>query len=305
MHPHDDDCKELKKALDAMLKSDLDPKLEECLERQLNQFRRNLPEHPVFHPYKSAFFSFPMDSLRQFFHGWKLVWTAGGLVILLILINVLLFSQSSPTWADVARQFQSVPYCYATVYFKENPLAKTIQYELWMGKGGKIRIHYNKQVIFADHDGLQHAYDVVTRHEEQPDDSVLHIINSLKSKESFSLEMVIQSLAKNISKLRPEPIPVEAVSGDLSIFTLTDDNSPEWIRIWTLRESQLPIFLRKFNPKTAETLEVVFSYQTQQSEPFFDYKKFKEILTNPSYKDTDLLYAFFEDPSRLPITPEN
>jgi len=97
-------------------------------------------------------------------------------------------------------------------------------------------------------------------------------------------------------------VNVDVVSSELCAFTLTEKEDAAWIRIWTLRESLLPIFLRKINPVSGESCEIVFTYQKQQPDEFFDQHKFSQKLQDPSINSTELLYVFFEDQSDFPIT---
>ena len=72
---------------------------------------------------------------------------------------------SNVAWADVSQRFQSVPFFYASIYVKEGTLAQPQQFELWMGKGGYIRMRIGPQVIFGRHGRVTHAFDVHRRSE--------------------------------------------------------------------------------------------------------------------------------------------
>jgi hypothetical protein len=286
----------IKEVFHRIMNADLDKNLEVRLERSLEQFRRNLPAHPAFTEANR-----PQNGF-SWFSGWRLAWAASGAFLLVIAFTFLLMANSTPTWAKVARQFQSIPFCYATVFLKSHPMGQTTQFELWMGTGGKLRIRYNTQIIFADKEGHRAAYDVALRRSAAIEPFMDRVIDDLKISDHFSLEVVIESLAGDISKLTPEPVNVDVVSSELCAFTLTEKEDAAWIRIWTLRESLLPIFLRKINPVSGESCEIVFTYQKQQPDEFFDQHKFSQKLQDPSINSTELLYVFFEDQSDFPIT---
>lgn len=290
----------LKRRLDPIMKEDLDSNLENRLECSLNQFRQSLPHHPLLSdsPIRKRW-----GNWRAWFQPMRLVWTSGLAFLFVVVFVFLMMSQSRPTWAKVVWQFRSLSFFQATVYVKDHPLAETNQFDLWMGKGGKVRLRYGNQIVFADPNGIRAAYDVVYREKIKPKDDAAYIISLLKSTDTFSLEKVIHSLAGDISHLQVEPNYVNDVSGDLKIFVLDDPKSEEWIRIWTLQESLLPILLRKWNPRTRQSVEVVFSYLEQQPDSFFDPQAFEKILKDPTKGPEDLLYSYFKDPSGLPVLP--
>jgi hypothetical protein len=118
------------------------------------------------------------------------------------------------------------------------------------------------------------------------------MIEILNSAESFSLETVIHTLTGDMADLREIPTLVEGVSDDISIFELSKENSSKTTRIWTLRESLLPVHLRQNDLKHGETIDVLFSYTRQQPAEFFDSTNYEEILKDSSIKTNDLYMAY-------------
>lgn len=290
----------VRKRLDPLMKEPMDPKLEERLEQSLAQFRRSLPNHPHFcAPARREM----IPAWRAWWQPVRLAWTSALGVVCITIFVMVMMGQSQPTWAKVVWQFRSLSFFQATVYVKDHPLAQTEQFDLWMGKGGKVRLRYENQVVFADPRGILAAYDVIYREKRVPLDDAAYIIDLLQSADTFSLEKVIQSLAGEISHLQLEPNYIDDVSGDLKIFILENAEHAEWLRIWTLQESLLPVLLRKWNHATRQSVEVVFSYLDQQSESFFDPQAFEKILHDPTRGPEDLIYSHFKDPSGLPVLP--
>jgi hypothetical protein len=161
-----------------------------------------------------------------------------------------------------------------------------------MGNGGKVRLRYGRQILFADQKGLLKTYDIVKRRESAPHEDALHVIKLIHAAETFSLETVIQTLTGNMDDLRPVPNRLEDVSNDISIFELSRENSDDSIRIWALSESLLPIQLQQKNTESGDSIDVFFSYQIQQPDAFFNPLRFQQILKDRSKNDTELLEAF-------------
>ncbi len=299
MNPQRDELDQVKRIVKQTMNQELPADLQRRMEQSMVAFRQNLSDHPAVKARE-----------RKQQQGWfggvifaKLAWTTVGAFVMTVLFSFFLFGNSSPTWAEVARHFQSIPFFHATVYFKANTFAQPFQFEIWRGEGGKIRLRFDKQIIFADQAGIQCAFDVIRRKLVEADSEAVEIVQILNSAETFSLETVIRCFAGDIADLRPVPNRVEGVSHDLSIFDLTNEQNAEWIRIWTLQESLLPILLKKWDPEGGESVEVVFSYLDQQPESFFDAEAFREVFRDPKKDEMDLIFAFFKDPGGLPMKP--
>ncbi|MBD3265733.1 hypothetical protein GF373_03620 [bacterium] len=301
MSEMDKEPQKLKDFLDNVMDTKIDPELENNMERSLQRFRENLPNHPAFQSKNRwilLFERFLGSRPLQF------AWTTAAAVLLMAFSGWILLGQSQPTWAKVKWHFQTLSFFHASVYFKEHPLAETTQFDVWMGKGGKVRLHFGNQVIFANPQGIQQTFDIIYREAVQPHKDGAKIIQQLHAIDTFSLEHVINSLAGDISHLQAEPSLIEGVAEDLKIFLLNNPQNEEWMRIWTLRESLLPILLRRWNPTTRESIEIVFSYLDQQPKSFFEPEAFEAILRDSSKGPEDLLYSFFKDPSGLTVIPE-
>jgi len=54
------------------------------------------------------------------------------------------------------------------------------------------------------------------------------------------------------------------------VFDVELPGTPEWVRIWALRESRLPVRIRVWDPRDGETTDAVFEYSREQADEFFD-----------------------------------
>jgi hypothetical protein len=293
---------EIKRTMKAIMNDEMPEHLEKRLERSLHVFHQNLQEHPLMQSIKTR------NRRGGWFHRlnqWNLAWTAIGIFALCLIASVFMIGNSTPTWAEVTRQFQTVPFFHASVYFKEHTLADPFHFEMWKGEDGHLRLHFDGQIIFVNRDGFRRAFDVRQRKEIAVKPDAVRIIEMLNAAKTFSLESVIQCFAGNLIDLRPVPNRVEGISNDLSIFNLTTGQHHEWIRIWALRESLLPIFLKKWDPRKGESVEVFFSYLDQQPALFFDPNPFADHLKNPDYNVTEIVHAFLHDPGGLPVATKD
>ena len=68
------------------------------------------------------------------------------------------------------------------------------------------------------------------------------------------------------------------ISEDMLVFDLDSTISPEWMRIWALRESKLPVRLRMWDPRDGECMDVFVTYEKQQPAEFFDHQKYEQLL---------------------------
>lgn len=289
--------------LEIQLRKLMNDKIPNDLEKQLDQslleFRRRLSRHPFILSMEKR------HSFRALLFGgnsWNWLWTTGTLAVILLGGFFFFLENSRPTWAEVVKQFQSISFCHAVIYFKETPLVEPIQFELWLGQGGKLRIRYGSQVIFGEKGKILRAFDVSQRRVTSPHPNALHLVEILKTTESISLESVIQSVAGNLTEMHPVQSKEAGVVGDLQVFDIINLSSPEWVRIWTLKDSLLPILLRKRDPRDGQSVDVIFSYLDQQPARFFDPGEFAEVLKNKTLDASTLVYAFLKDPSGRPIS---
>ncbi|HQO36633.1 MAG TPA: hypothetical protein PLG59_18360, partial [bacterium] len=297
---HNDDEKILDLLKDRM-KDDPPADLISRMEDRLSDFRGKLPEHPYIRSLEHGDAGF-LSFLRS---PYRLRWASAVGIVLLAAISLWMGGPNQATWAEVAERFRSIPFFSATVYFKEDALSEPIQFELWMGRGGKARMRYGKQVLFAEKGKVLKAFHLEARTEVPPNPMAEQILSKLGSGESFSLETVLQSCAGKLSGFLPVSNAEALIAEDLTIFDVTNDRTPEWLRIWALRESKLPLRVRFWDPRDAECMDMLFSYSRQQPDECFDADVFEKKMKGSKDVARNLAYALLQDPGRRPLTTED
>jgi hypothetical protein len=90
------------------------------------------------------------------------------------------------------------------------------------------------------------------------------------------------------------------------VFDVEMPGSTEWVRIWALRESRLPVRIRVWDPRDGETTDAVFEYSKEQADEFFDPNAFEQFMSSgQTTSRMSLAYAFLKDPGGKKITPED
>lgn len=267
----DQNQKQFKKFLGEIMSDNIPEELDERMERALDSFREKLTDHPCYRNIetKPVFHWFPRLNL---------VWSTGFAAFILFFIAFSLLPSQPLTWADVAQQFKSISFFHATVNIKQIQSAEALQFEFWMGKGGNFRLQCGTQVVFANQEGIQKAFDIKSNTTVEPHDFLADVVNHINKADQFSLETVLNSFTGNFSDLEAVPNRVEGVSQDISTFDLKPKNTKETIRIWALRESMLPIFLKFSNVEKGIAYNTFFSYQQEQPDSFFDMQFFERNL---------------------------
>jgi len=100
--------------------------------------------------------------------------------------------------------------------------------------------------------------------------------------------------------------PDAVISQDVVVFDVEIPGSTEWVRIWALRESRLPVRIKVWSPQDGYSTDAIFEYSRQQADEFFDPNAFENLLsTNRGSSRVNLAYAFLKDPGGKRITPED
>ena len=271
IEPLDVNEKKIKRLLEQSMNDDISEELDERMELAFCSFREKLSEHPCYQP------SSPRRGFRGFY-GWNLAWSTGVAFLVFVFVTISMLANQPPSWADVAQQFKSISFFHATVNVRKVDSSQAIQFEFWMGNGGKFRLQCGSQIVFANQQGIEKTFDTQSKTLVEPHDFLKDVINHINAADHFSLETVLNSFTGNFSDLRPVPNPVEGVSNDISIFDLQLEDTNQAIRIWALRESMLPIFLKFANLENGISYNTFFSYQQEQPDTFFDAQSYEDNL---------------------------
>ena len=227
---------------------------------------------------------------------------AAGIVIA-ALVGIHQITAPGIAWADVAERFRTVPFFSATIYIKDYALFEPRQLELWMGPEGRARMRIGHQVIFGRSDQALKAFDIRRRMEVEPDRQAVELLDMLGRMEDYSLETVIRSLSGGtLVDVTPLVNADAVISEDMVFFDAPSNGSPEWLRVYALRESRLPVGIRMWDPRNGKSIDVFISYFKKQPDEFFDAVMFSEKLMDPNLAEADLAHVFLKDPGGQNIT---
>jgi len=235
--------------------------------------------------------------------------TAAALITIAALIGIHQLARSFETvaWAEVAQRFQSVPFFSAAIYIKEDVTSEPEQIELWMSRAGKARMRIGTQVIFGNHGKIVRAFDIKTRAQTESDERAALFLKRIGEAGKLSLDLIIRVMFRGtMQDVTPLINPDAVISQDMVVFDVQLPRTPEWVRIWALRESHLPVRIRVWDPRDGDATDAVFEYSKEQAEEFFDPNAFEEVLrTGRASSRVNLAYAFLKDPGGKRITPED
>lgn len=241
-------------------------------------------------------------------------WMARGMSItataaLVIVVAMVVFgSRAEPTWAQVRERFESVQSFNATIYMKPNAVAEPVQLELWMARGGRVRMRAGNRVVF----GLfgQPVETVVCGETSKPSvllDQAQHTIENiceaLGQAPEFSFDTLLLALPFEGALSPPLESVNATIADDLVVFDIANEEGPQWLRIWALRESRLPVRLLFWDPNTTESTDVVLSCGYTQSPEFFSPEAFKAALSPGATSEPSRPYLLYRDPGGQPVTP--
>jgi hypothetical protein len=220
-------------------------------------------------------------------------------------------------WADVVKQFNSIAFFNASVYIKEKATDEPVQIEVWRNSQKKARIRVDGQVLFADGDRVIAGYAIDSPlrkiETEEYNEMGMAMAQKLFSFQEFSLDTVIAAFGVGKDRLKettPLINPAAMISEDMLVFDVQSDINPEWMRIWVLRESRLPIRIRSWDPRDGDCVDIVMTYSAEQSAKFFDPNAYEQILLDVQQGSgaggsTNLAYALLQDPGGREYTPKD
>jgi len=241
------------------------------------------------------------------------------IIAVLVIINQfgVPLDGSSVAWADVVNKFNSIAFFNASVYIKDNATDEPVQIEIWRNSQKKARIRVDSQLLFSDGGQVVGGYAIdgsIRKIEiEEYNEMGMAMAQKLFSFQEFSLDTVIKAFGvarERVKETTPLINPAAMISEDMLVFDVQSDISPEWMRIWVLRESRLPIRIRSWDPRDGDCVDVVMSYSAEQSAEFFDPKAYEKILMEVQHATgaggrTNLAYALLKDPGGKDYTPKD
>ena len=235
----------------------------------------------------------------------KLALAAAALMMFAVLLNR---DGQSVAWAQVVEKFRSVPFFSASIYIKvDGAASEPKQMEVWMSRDGRSRLRVGKQVIFGKNGKVTKAFDITTRSQTKPDDMAAFFLQKLGEADELSLDSVIKVMFRGeMQEVTPLINPNAVISQDVVVFDVDIPHTPEWVRIWALRESRLPIRLKIWDPRNGDSTDAIFEYSREQADEFFDPNAFEKLTHSPkAISRVAFAYAYLKDPGGKQITPED
>jgi outer membrane lipoprotein-sorting protein len=234
----------------------------------------------------------------------KLKFAAAAVIIIAAVVGISKLiggmDVASVAWAEVKEHFKSVDHFKATVYYNRNYKAEPNHAELWVGQGGRVRLYTAGQIIFAENGEIKATYELKTKREATPIPQAKGIIRMLAGgKGGFSLENIISAVCGGSELVNTDSALIEddEIASDLAVFDLRPKDGPEWMRIWVLRQSKLPIQLRTWDASSGRSADIIFTYSREPDAGFFSAENFaKQLSSTPSGYELSLLEP--EDPAK-------
>ncbi|UCF17243.1 MAG: hypothetical protein JSW59_07235, partial [Phycisphaerales bacterium] len=233
---------------------------------------------------------------------------AAALILIGVFIGIHLFGGSNVVWAQVVEKFSSVPFFNASIYIKHDGVtSEPMQMEVWMSRDGRSRIRVGKQVIFGQSGKIIKAFDITTRGQTKPDEMAAGFLERLGEADALSLDAVIKVMFRGeMQEVTPLINPSAVISQDVVVFDVDIPHTPEWVRIWALRESHLPVRLKIWDPRDGDSTDAIFEYSREQADEFFDPNAFEKLThSGRAISRVNFAYAYLKDPGGRQITPED
>jgi hypothetical protein len=237
-------------------------------------------------------------------------------------LAVLLLVSPAPSWAKVTERFRGLRFFNATVYFTDLAGRPSEKIDLWVAQDHRLRAHYHGLMFFGEDGRVSKVLSAETgeeiplealktslhsRDEAAPDPypalALVRGIARLGEMPHFSLDNLLQLFCSQREELHPTLNTDLSLKDDMQVFDITGRRAPEWIRLWVLRRSELPVRLRVWNPSDGEQIDMLFDYATQMPEEAFDAGKVQTTIRQ-KHGDTNRLYSLLQDSGDRPLTPE-
>ncbi len=243
-----------------------------------------------------------------------------GSVALAAIVFTLIFSPA-PTWAQVAERFRNLRFFNATVFFTESSDQQPEKIDLWVAQNHQLRAHYRGLIFFGAEGRITKVISAEKGDEVPLDDikfrlrsrdgttdssSALALVRGiarLGQKPEFSLDQLLLLVSGKREELRLTPNTDTNTADEMQVFDFAGKKNPEWMRMWVLKKSQLPVRLRVWDPCDGGQTDLLFDYATQMPEDAFDSVKVQAALREKQGA-TNRLYTLLPDSGGQPITPE-
>jgi hypothetical protein len=204
-------------------------------------------------------------------------------VALIIVIQNFGSKVVPPTWAEVGEGFASAEFVNATVYIKKAAMDEPVQFDLWLGHGGLLRMRAGNQVIFGKGGRITDTVEI-SGSSTPPEatkcgrELLGSVLQHLLAADEFTFDTFVRSLPGKRVISKPSYNEAATTSKDLVVYDIMNGEAADWFRVWALRESRLPIHVFFFSPTDGFSIDAVLVYSNQQPTGFFDADAFRESL---------------------------
>lgn len=187
---------------------------------------------------------------------------------------------TSVAWADVVKRFESVPFFNVTIEVSPGQSAPGKKIQIWKSGDSRARAEEGNTVTFANFSGGERqiiAFDRSTRKPVPVSIQVTAMLDVLCPEGEFSLDTIIAAAAAESAEVVPVEASDSGNSEEVAVFEAKRKGTGEGLRIWTLRQSKLPIRMRFSDPRSGEYGEFRFEYAEKKDASFFDSEAFQNV----------------------------
>lgn len=216
-------------------------------------------------------------------------------------------------WADVVKEFDSRPFYHIVLYAKQDVASEPTQMELWVSGGNRARARIASQVQFIENGEIVAGYDYREKkrlRDSEYDMRMGGIIGVVYDHKEISLDNIVRAAGGGrLVETTPRVNSDAMISQDLLVFDLDSAAGLEWMRIWVLRESKLPVRIRVWDPRNGGSVDLFVTYEQRQPEEFFNHREYEELLLDTSRaasgSTANLAYALLKDPGGKNYAPQD
>ena len=222
----------------------------------------------------------------------KLAAAAVILVVIFLGMEILGINSSSIAWGDISEHFASVPFFNLTIYTNENTSSKIRKTQMWKSEDSRVRVESENVISFIDLKGRANKITIfdqnsvsalqmegmsLSQSANAPNISLIVILwNMMNTKGQFSLDTLIKNFPSNVGEILPVETSDIAASKEIIVFEAKSQTTPEYLRIWVLRESKLPLIMEYKDPRSGDFGDLIFNYSQKMDPSFFDPDAFKK-----------------------------
>ncbi len=277
--------------------SDPSPKLE----KMMDGFKQDLSAHPVLNESPKGYrennskINEILSKIPR-----PIMLTCGSGLAGLILVSLMVFINFTPTWADIEKQFGIIKGFSLSIYYRNHIDQRPAFAQFWSNKNGQKRVHTGNHVVFINNETGVQAFNVETRTKGKAFGVIffpLRMIQRANDNGKTSLKFLINTLSgEDMIDTTDLVISDSQVAEDLLVFDTTSRDTLWKLRIWVLKETQLPIRILKQHLKDGRFIDMQFTYSKDQPENFYDADAFSAELGNHELSRFELMNRFLQDP---------